>query len=41
MQKVNIEIDYRDTPEFLQFFQADYKRLAPVVQRLAAEDAKK
>ncbi|MGZ8209015.1 MAG: Bug family tripartite tricarboxylate transporter substrate binding protein [Burkholderiales bacterium] len=41
MQKVNIDIDYRDTPEFLQFFQADYKRLAPVVQRLAAEDAKK
>jgi tripartite-type tricarboxylate transporter receptor subunit TctC len=41
MQKANVEIDYRDTPEFVKFFQADHKRLAPVVQRLATEEAKK
>jgi tripartite-type tricarboxylate transporter receptor subunit TctC len=41
MQKSSIEIDYRDTPEFVQFYEADHKRLGPVVERLAREDAKK
>jgi tripartite-type tricarboxylate transporter receptor subunit TctC len=41
MQKASVEVDYRDTPEFVQFFEADHKRLAPVVERLAREDAKK
>jgi tripartite-type tricarboxylate transporter receptor subunit TctC len=40
MQKVSIEVDYRDTPEFIKFFEADHKRLAPVVERLAKEDKK-
>jgi tripartite-type tricarboxylate transporter receptor subunit TctC len=40
MQKASVEIDYRDTPEFIQFFQADYKRLAPVVTMLAKEEKK-
>ncbi len=41
MQKVSIEVDYRDTPEFVKFFEADHKRLGPVVERLAREDTKK
>ena len=41
MQNANVEIDYRDTPDFLKFFQADYRRLGPVVAALAKEEAKK
>ena len=40
MQKASVEIDYRDTPDFIQFFQADYKRLGPVVAMLAREEKK-
>jgi tripartite-type tricarboxylate transporter receptor subunit TctC len=40
MQKANVEIDYRDTPEFLKFFQADYKRLGPAVAAIAREEKK-
>ena len=41
MQKANVDIDFRDTPEFTRFFQEDYKRLGPAVARIAAEEAKK
>jgi tripartite-type tricarboxylate transporter receptor subunit TctC len=41
MQKADVEIDYRDTPEFIKFFQADYKRLGPAAERLAKEEARK
>jgi len=40
MQKANVEVDYRDTPEFVQFFNADHKRLGAVVAMLAKEDKK-
>jgi tripartite-type tricarboxylate transporter receptor subunit TctC len=40
MQNASVEIDYRDTPEFVQFFNADYKRLGPVVATLAKEEKK-
>ena len=40
MQKANVEIDYRDTPEFVKFFQADYKRLGPAVAAIAKEEKK-
>lgn len=40
MEKSNVEIDYRDTPEFVRFFQADHKRMAPAVERLAKEEKK-
>ena len=40
MQKANVDIDYRDTPEFMKFFQADYKRLGPAVAMLAKEEKK-
>lgn len=40
MQKANVEVDYRDTPEFVKFFQADYKRLGPAVAMLAKEEKK-
>jgi len=40
MQKADVEIDYRDTPDFVKFFQADYKRLGPAVERLAKEEKK-
>ncbi|HYH43870.1 MAG TPA: tripartite tricarboxylate transporter substrate binding protein [Burkholderiales bacterium] len=40
MQKANVEIDYRDTPEFLKFFQADYKRLGPAVAMVAKDEKK-
>jgi tripartite-type tricarboxylate transporter receptor subunit TctC len=40
MQKANVEIDYRDTPEFIKFFQADYKRLGPAVAAIAKEEKK-
>ena len=41
MQNANVEIDYRDTPDFVKFFQADYKRLTPAVILLAKEEATK
>ena len=40
MQKSNVEVDYRDTPDFIKFYQADYKRLTPAVARLAREEKK-
>ena len=40
MQKADVEIDYRDTPEFVKFFQADYKRLGPAVALLVREEKK-
>jgi len=40
MQKANVEIDYRDTPEFVKFFQADYKRLGPAVAAIARDEKK-
>ena len=41
MQKASVEVDYRDTPEFVQFYEADHKRLGPVVERLAKDEGKK
>jgi tripartite-type tricarboxylate transporter receptor subunit TctC len=41
MEKSSVEIDYRDTPEFKQFFDADYKRLAAAVHRIGRIDEKK
>ena len=40
MQKANVEVDYRDTPEFVSFFREDHKRLGAAVQRIAAEEKK-
>ena len=40
MQKANVAIDYRDTPEFVQFFQTDYKRLGPAVAMVAKDEKK-
>ena len=40
MEKASVEIDYRDTPDFQRFFQADYRRLAPAVEKLAREEKK-
>jgi tripartite-type tricarboxylate transporter receptor subunit TctC len=40
MQKSNVEVDYRDTPEFVQFFHADHKRLGAVVERMVKEEKK-
>jgi len=40
MQKANVAIDYRDTPEFIQFFQTDYKRLGPAVAMVAKDEKK-
>jgi tripartite-type tricarboxylate transporter receptor subunit TctC len=40
MEKSSVEVDYRDTPEFLKFFQADYKRLGPAVEKLAKDEKK-
>ncbi len=40
MEKSNVEIDYRDTPEFVKFFQADHKRLGPVAEKLARDEKK-
>jgi tripartite-type tricarboxylate transporter receptor subunit TctC len=40
MEKSNVEVDYRDTPEFMKFFQADHRRMAPAVERLAKEEKK-
>jgi len=41
MEKASVEIDYRDTPEFKQFFDADYKRLAAAVHRIGRIEEKK
>lgn len=41
MAKASIEVDYRDTPEFKQFFDADYKRLAAAVHRIGRIEEKK
>jgi hypothetical protein len=35
-----VEIDYRDMPDFVKFFEADHKRLGPVAQKLAKEEKK-
>lgn len=40
MDKVRVQIDYRDTPEFVKFFKADHKRLAAAVERIAREEKK-
>jgi tripartite-type tricarboxylate transporter receptor subunit TctC len=40
MQKADVEIDYRDTPEFIRFFQADYRRLGPAVAMVAKDEKK-
>ena len=42
MTKVQVVIDYRDTPEFKKFFDADYKRMAGAVKAIGRiEEAKK
>jgi tripartite-type tricarboxylate transporter receptor subunit TctC len=41
MEKASVEIDYRDTPEFKQFFDADYKRLGGAVHRIGRIEEKK
>lgn len=43
MTKVQVALDYRDGPEFKKFFDADYKRLGPVVKQIGRveEPAKK
>ncbi len=42
MIKVQVVIDYRDTPEFKKFFDADYRRLAAAVKAIGrVEEAKK
>ena len=40
MQKANVMIDYRDTPEFVKFFKADHERLGGAVPKIAAEEKK-
>ena len=40
MQKANVDVDYRDTPEFVKFFREDHKRLGGAVARIVAEDKK-
>lgn len=40
MQKANVTIDYRDTPEFVKFFKADHQRLGGAVAKIAAEEKK-
>ena len=40
MQKANVDIDYRDTPEFVKFFREDHKRLGAAVARIVAEEKK-
>ncbi len=41
MKKVQVVIDYRDTPEFKKFFDADYKRMAVAVKAIGRTDAAK
>ena len=38
MTKVQVAIDYRDTPDFKKFFDADYKRLAAAVKSIGRMD---
>lgn len=38
MTKVQVAIDYRDSPDFRKFFDADYKRLGPVVKTIGRID---
>ena len=40
MKKINLEVVYLDTPEFVKFFREDHKRLGAVVHRIAAEEKK-
>lgn len=41
MTKVQVVVDYRDTPEFKKFFDADYRRLAAAVKAIGRiDDAK-
>lgn len=40
MQKINLEVAYKDTAEFQQFFREDHKRLGAAVHRIAAEEKK-
>jgi tripartite-type tricarboxylate transporter receptor subunit TctC len=40
MKKINLEIVYRDTADFVKFFREDHKRLGAVVHRIAAEEKK-
>lgn len=40
MKKVNSTVDYRDTPEFKQFFKADHERLAQAVKRIGKVESK-
>jgi tripartite-type tricarboxylate transporter receptor subunit TctC len=41
MTNSSVEIDYRDTPEFKQFFDADHKRLAAAVKAIGRIEDKK
>ncbi len=41
MTKASVVIDYRDTPEFRKFFDADYKRLAGAVKSIGRVDEHK
>jgi tripartite-type tricarboxylate transporter receptor subunit TctC len=41
MKKANVDVDYRDTPEFVKFFREDHKRLGAAVHRIAAEEKPK
>ena len=41
MAKVQVVIDYRDTPEFKKFFDADYRRLAAAVKAIGRIDGAK
>lgn len=41
MTKVQVVIDYRDTPEFKKFFDADYKRMAVAVKAIGRLDESK
>jgi len=41
MSKAQVVIDYRDTPEFKKFFDADYKRLAGAVKAIGRLDEHK
>ena len=41
MAKASVVIDYRDTPEFRKFFDADYKRLAGAVKAIGRLDEHK
>jgi tripartite-type tricarboxylate transporter receptor subunit TctC len=40
MKKVNSTVDYRDTPQFKQFFEADYARLAQAVKGIGKVQTK-